>query len=77
MLEEFGDEGLDIKIRDEFVAAARSSPIITVDSSQMMAVRRIRTSAHLGENKRPEHEVIVRIYSMGLRRHVDTRREYY
>ena len=34
-LQGFGDEGSDLKKRDEFVAAARSSTIFAVDNSRV------------------------------------------
>ena len=48
-LEGFGDEASGIKKRDEFVAAARSGTIFTVDTSRV--TDNSRKGEYLGENR--------------------------
>ena len=60
MLKGFCDEAPDIKKRDELAAGCSSSTIFAVDNSRATVANddsEKGASAHLGENKRPEHEV--------------------
>ena len=58
-LEGFGDEASDIKKRDEFVAAVRSSTISPLTTRGSPVTDDRRKGEDLGESRRPGREVMV------------------